>query len=191
MEYLWCVSESCIVRMATKELAASSPAPTPVQQGLREVLLGDLPTTDLPRKDVEGVRGLEGQFLVIGVTVEFKRAGEGNLGVEEWRRYQKLFEASPHRIKSGDVLTVTRNTERKMWEVSCSSLRKSGVKLGWSIRDGELREVEVGRGGLVKKDKLSKVEVRGDGEIGLLLLCSTFESERLPEGQEVYTTRRI
>ena len=175
------------MRMATKELAASSPAPTLVQQGLREVLWGDLPTTDLPehpRKDVEGVRGLEGQFVVIGVTVEFKRAGEGNLGVEEWRRYHKLYEASPHRIKSGDVLTVTRNTERKMWEVSCSSLRKSGVKLGWSIRDGEVREVEVGRGGLVKKDKLSKVELRGDGEVGLLL-CSTFESERLPEGQEV------
>merc|ERR1719435_69854 len=132
--------------MATKELAASSPAPTLVQQGLREVLWGDLPATDLPeplRKDVEGVRRLEGQFLVIGVTVDFKRAGE-ELGVEEWRRYHEVYEASPDRIKPGSVLTVTRNTERKRWEVRYSHPNKKFVlKLGSNIRDGKVREVEV------------------------------------------------
>ena len=181
--------------MATEEPVASSPAPTLVQQALREVLWGDLAAAELPeylRKDVEGVRGLEGQFMVIGVKVEFRKAGGGKLGVEEYRRCHKLFESTAN-PKFGDVLTVTRNTGLKKWELRFSSNSKViRVKLGRSIKRGCVVEGKVEQGGLVIKDNLGKVEVgmRGDGDGGLLFLVNV-NPERYAQCHQVYMTRRI
>ena len=81
------------MRMAESSPAASSPVPCLVQQGLREVLWGDLLATELPkhlRKDVEGVRGLEGKFLVKGYCVEVKKGG-GEASAQENEAFYEAF----------------------------------------------------------------------------------------------------
>ena len=146
--------------MAVQEGIAGFPAPALVQQALREVLWGDMEAVSLPkhlRRDVEGVRGLEGEFLVNGVKVEFRKVGGGELSVEEWRLRHAKFGGMPL-PKVGEVLNMRRNKGMKRWELRSTTMGRSWTwKLGRIVKKGThegrvkqwVEEVMVEQGGLV------------------------------------------
>ena len=170
-----------------------------VQQALREVLWGDLVATGLPkhlRKDVEGVRELEGQFLVNGVKVEFRKMGGGELSVEEWKKLHEKFGRMPYLPKVGEVLDMKR------WELRSTSLGIMIWKLGRNSKKATFKgkvyrwveEVMVEQGGLVNNSMGMKKDVRGDGEGGILLHHILPGRKGHPEDPELevsYMTRRI
>ena len=184
--------------MAAKEAIASYPAPALVQQALREVLRGDLVATELPehlRKDVKGVRGLEGKFVVKGYDVEVRKKGGGEVSAEECKKCYKAVEFSRKLPKVRRDLVVRRDNCRKRWGISwkCQKAKVWHLKLGRILEGGRVVEGRVEQGGLVKlkgPDRKEEVRVREDGKGGILLTIALKISWAELEESVTYMTRR-
>ena len=185
--------------MAKNESVATSPAPSLVQQGLREVLWGDMPTTGLPKnlkKDVEGVRGLEGKFVVKGSDVEVWRNGGGVASEEEWKEGCAAVEIITELPKVGGEVEVRKDNPTQSWVVTWQSrggtIEAVSYRLGREVWDGEVMEVRVEQGGLVVygPDGKESEEVRGDSKGGILLTLGV-EYGGGVKGSVTYITRRI
>ena len=192
-----------LVRMAKKEPVARLLASSLVQQALREVLWGDLVATELPkhlRKDVEGVRGLEGNFLVDGVKVEVEKIKGGEVSVEDWRRGYEAFEKNLKIPKMGTVLKLERNTAKRRWEMRC--MATNNMFMYWKLGGGRRRmrvivDGWVEQGGLVLSPKKGqKFEVRAREMTGEGGIITTWDI-RAGNGQMdislkvTYMTRRV